>query len=130
MSSFKFLIIRVAFWLLRLRSAGKKQAFQGSGVKAPSFRSGLKQSFTPLRNWLAPALPIPATDKLEVQFFLLFRLSRIYQDYAVFCQIYPAGRTVNLLNFFISLNCLFKIALSFVHTPKTKIRMINKIKII
>ena len=37
MSSFTFLILWVAFWLLRLRSAAKKQTFQGSGVKAPSF---------------------------------------------------------------------------------------------
>ena len=55
-SNVRFKIFWVAFWLLRLPSATKNRAFQGSGVKAPSFDAAKL-----LTNWLAPALPIPAT---------------------------------------------------------------------
>ena len=51
-----FFIFWVAFLLLRIRSATKKQAFQGSGVKAPTFLR-----YAP--ELASPALPILATTK-------------------------------------------------------------------
>ena len=51
-----FFIFWVAFLLLRIRSATKKQAFQGSGVKAPAFLR-----YAP--ELASPALPILATTK-------------------------------------------------------------------
>ena len=49
-----FFIFWVAFLLLRIRSATKKQAFQGSGVKAPTFLRYASEL-------ASPALPILAT---------------------------------------------------------------------
>ena len=51
-----FFIFWVAFLLLRIRSATKKQAFQGSGVKAPTFLRYAQEL-------ASPALPILATTK-------------------------------------------------------------------
>ncbi|MDY5684556.1 MAG: hypothetical protein SPG48_13515 [Treponema sp.] len=64
-SSFEFLFLGWLFASQKKREmhsisrpefALQTRAFQGSSAKAPPFLRGLKQSFTPLRNWLRQPL--------------------------------------------------------------------------